>query len=152
MFLRPLFPDKEVLKPKVGFLYFYLISGHFNHRYFFLYMAYMVTGCLFIMVFGFEIFYDEIVNGRASENEKFDFFERRNMIFYLVFIITGTFFILGGLLLWHARLIHRGETSIEQLINNSETKRLKKHGKKYANAYNFGSWHNWCLFLGKFLY
>ena len=34
------------------------------------------------------------------------------MIFYEAFIITGTFFLLGGLMLWHAKLIHQGETSI----------------------------------------
>ena len=122
--------------------------GHFNHRYFFLYMFYMVIGCLFIMVFGFEIFYDEVKNGIASTTEEFNLTERRNMIFFLAFIITGTFFILGGLMLWHAKLIHFGETSIEALINKSETKRLKKEGKNYVNPYNYGPWFNWCLFLG----
>jgi palmitoyltransferase len=30
--------------------------GHFNHRYFFLYMTYTVLGCLFIMVSMFNNF------------------------------------------------------------------------------------------------
>ena len=29
--------------------------GHRNHRHFFLYMVYTVAGCLYIMVFGFEV-------------------------------------------------------------------------------------------------
>ncbi|XP_063846258.1 palmitoyltransferase ZDHHC16-like [Scylla paramamosain] len=34
--------------------------GHFNHRYFFSYMAYMTLGAIFIMSLGFEIAYREI--------------------------------------------------------------------------------------------
>jgi palmitoyltransferase len=121
--------------------------GHFNHRYFFLYMASMVVGCFFIMLFGIEIFYDEVMN-KEGKDEQFQLLDERNLIFYEAFVITGTFFILGGLMLWHAKMIHNGETSIEAHINQSEVKRLHKLGKKYRNAYNFTPWYNWCLFLG----
>lgn len=36
---------------------------------------------------------------------------------------------LGGLTLWHAALITRGETSVERHINRKETKRLREQGK-----------------------
>lgn len=36
---------------------------------------------------------------------------------------------LGGLTLWHAVLISRGETSVERHINRKETKRLREQGK-----------------------
>lgn len=36
---------------------------------------------------------------------------------------------LGGLTLWHAALICRGETSVERHINRKESKRLKEQGK-----------------------
>ncbi len=124
--------------------------GHFNHRYFFLYMSYMVLGCFFIMVFGFEILYDEVFNSIPPDSDKDEFvlFSRRNLIFYEAFVVTGTFVILGGLTLWHAALISRGETSIEAHINKSEVKRFKTMGKRYKNPYDFSPWHNWCLFLG----
>jgi palmitoyltransferase len=35
--------------------------GHYNHRHFFLYMVFMVLGCLFLMAFGFEIAWEEIM-------------------------------------------------------------------------------------------
>ncbi len=38
--------------------------GHRNHRHFFLYMVFMVVGCLFLMVFGFEIAWQEIMVSR----------------------------------------------------------------------------------------
>ena len=36
---------------------------------------------------------------------------------------------LGGLTIWHAVLISRGETSIERHINSKETQRLAKRGR-----------------------
>ena len=40
--------------------------GHYNHRYFFMYMVYMILGILFIMIFGFEIAHKEIWLGGDS--------------------------------------------------------------------------------------
>ena len=56
--------------------------------------------------------------------------------------------VLGALTLWHAKLITQGETSIEAHVNRAETKRLKAQDQVYRNPYDFGPWHNWCLFLG----
>ena len=129
--------------------------GHFNHRYFFLYMVYTVLGCLFIMVFGFEIIFYEIFPSDSrsetavqNENLILFIFSRRTLIIYEAFITTGTFLLLGGLTLWHASLISKGETSIEAHINKNETKRLKGLGQVYKNPFDFSPYHNWCLFLG----
>lgn len=83
---------------------------------------------------------------------------------------------LGGLTIWHAVLISRGETSIERHLNNKETKRMRKCGKVHAhththtpcltvgehklfklfsyssqvykNSFNYGRLNNWKVFLG----
>lgn len=55
---------------------------------------------------------------------------------------------LGALLAWHTRLISRGETSIEQHINEETSRKYAKEGKSYTNPYNFGLKENWRLFLG----
>ena len=150
--------------------------GHFNHRFFFLYMIYTVLGCLFLMILGFEILWYEVFpyNNQDEElqlepggmhnvtsqehmydldppsaEEQFSLFSRRSLIMYETFVTSGCFLVLGGLCIWHARLISRGETSIEAHINQSERKRLRELGNKpYRNPYDFGSWYNWCLFLG----
>ena len=136
--------------------------GHFNHRYFFLYMVFMVVGCMFIMMFGFEIFFEEFYDnwwGNSSAEINLDIkyrgqnlgiFSRRSLVFYEAFMSTACFLSLGGLCLWHARLIHAGQTSIEAHINRSETRRLAQLGKIYSNPYNFGPVHNWYLFLGMY--
>ncbi len=122
--------------------------GHFNHRYFFLFMLSMVVGCFYVMLFGFEIFYDELMNGEWEDCHSILSLHRRNLIVFEAFITTSTFFLLGGLMLWHAKLIHQGQTSIEAHINKAEYLRLKKIGKTYKNPYDFGPYHNWALFLG----
>jgi len=100
--------------------------GHFNHRHFFLYMSFMVVGCAFLMTFGFEVFYEEFVETWGKEGTGVDgnltdkypdgglgVFSRRSLVFYETFLTSACFITLGGLTLWHARLIHAGQTSIE---------------------------------------
>ena len=120
--------------------------GHYNRRHFFLYMLFTVFGCLFIMIFGFEIAYEEIM--LKSSNDEFYLFSERSLIIYEAFLTTGCFLVLGGLCLWHSRLITRGETSIEAHINRAEKKRMAVNGKSYKNPYDFSPVHNWKLFLG----
>lgn len=170
--------------------------GHYNHRYFFMYMVYMVGGVLFIMLFGVEIawihfFGDEAVSEMdavyppnirnvskstwaVSTNASFEmsqllksvmhtFLEEHNLplfdrmrqqywfhvcLVYMTLLVTAVFMALGTLMMWHARLISRGETSIEAHINKAETKRLQKERKTYHNPYNFGKERNWQYFLG----
>ncbi|KAJ6669166.1 hypothetical protein lerEdw1_007975 [Lerista edwardsae] len=55
---------------------------------------------------------------------------------------------LGALMLWHAALITRGETSIERHINRKEKKRLRLKGKVFRNPYSYGPLGNWKVFLG----
>ena len=139
-------------------------------------MIYTVLGCLFLMILGFEILWYEVFpynntdeelqhelgdmyNVTSQEHmddidppspeEQFSLFSRRSLIMYETFVTSGCFLVLGGLCIWHARLISRGETSIEAHINQSERKRLRELGNKAnRNPYDFGSWYNWCLFLG----
>lgn len=73
---------------------------------------------------------------------------KRRAVVFMAFINVAVILALGALSIWHARLITRGETSIESHINQSETKRMEKLGKTYVNPYNFGKKKNWRMFLG----
>ncbi|XP_072033701.1 palmitoyltransferase ZDHHC16-like isoform X2 [Amphiura filiformis] len=64
------------------------------------------------------------------------------------FLCIGVMIALGALTAWHARLICRGETSVEKHINDDERKRLKKVNVIYKNPYDFGARENWRIFLG----
>ncbi|XP_010867135.1 palmitoyltransferase ZDHHC16A [Esox lucius] len=66
-----------------------------------------------------------------------------------MWVLTSTVAVaLGGLTIWHAVLISRGETSIERHINNKETERNATRGKVYKNPFNYGRLNNWKVFLG----
>ena len=71
-----------------------------------------------------------------------------HLIVYEFMLCSGVAIALGLLTLWHARLICRGETSIEVHINRKERKRLKKKGLIFSNPYNHGILRNWRIFLG----
>lgn len=73
---------------------------------------------------------------------------KHRAVIFMAIINVAVIFALGALITWHARLIGRGETSIEAHINISETKRYNEMGKMYINPYNFGRKKNWKLFLG----
>ncbi|XP_071792872.1 palmitoyltransferase ZDHHC16-like [Asterias amurensis] len=65
------------------------------------------------------------------------------------FIICFSVLIALGLLtFWHARLVSRGETSIEKYTNDSERARLKKVNVVYKSPYNFGVLENWRKLFG----
>lgn len=69
-------------------------------------------------------------------------------IIFLWVLTSSVAVALGGLTLWHAILISRGETSVERHINRKETKRLKEKGKVFRNPYHHGKMNNWRLVLG----
>ena len=55
---------------------------------------------------------------------------------------------LGSLVYRHAKLIYRGETSIEAHINDSERTRLRKLGREFRNPYDFNGITNFQRFFG----
>ncbi|XP_051958992.1 palmitoyltransferase ZDHHC16B isoform X1 [Xyrauchen texanus] len=69
-------------------------------------------------------------------------------LIYLWVLTSSVAVALGGLTLWHALLITRGETSVERHINHKERKRLKLKGKLFRNPYHHGKLNNWKVFLG----
>lgn len=142
-----------------------------------MYMVYMVLGVFFIIVFGVQLFYEVVYLGKSLDSEdgeeelighpvRFNNsimiavteanetpdWENKNWkvtcLIFMALICSGVFVALGALAIWHARLISRGETSIEGNINKTETKRYALQNKIYTNPYNFGRKKNWQLFLG----
>ncbi|KAH8267863.1 hypothetical protein KR026_009801 [Drosophila bipectinata] len=73
---------------------------------------------------------------------------RRRVLWFMAFTNAAVVIALGTLCTWHAKLITRGETSVESHINEAERKRLLQQQRIYINPYNFGTKKNWKLFLG----
>lgn len=83
---------------------------------------------------------------QAAETEAKEW--QKRLIIFAGLICIATCAALGALAWWHARLITRGETSIEAHINSAESKKYRAQNKFYQNPYDFGSRENWRLFLG----
>lgn len=83
-----------------------------------------------------------------NNNRSFVDYIYHTCLVYAALLCLGVFLAIGALTMWHARLITRGETSVEAHINKKERERLAKEGKIYKNPYNFGPKRNWILFLG----
>lgn len=73
---------------------------------------------------------------------------RRRALWFMAITNVAVVIALGSLCTWHAKLITRGETSVEAHINEAERKRLLQQKRIYINPYNFGTKKNWKLFLG----
>ena len=57
---------------------------------------------------------------KEEEDTKFSLLSRRSLILFQALVTTGCFVVLGGLTVWHAKLISKGETSIEAHINRCD--------------------------------
>nr|SVE92405.1 EOG090X06RJ [Megafenestra aurita] len=147
--------------------------GHFNHRYFFLFMAYVVLGMVFLYIFGAPVILHELtLADPSSEPIGFPVFVngshllpmedqedlvvsptrpkswRRALVITEAILCSGILAALGALLCWHARLISRGETSIENLTNKDDREAKQLAGETFVNPYDYGSYQNWRIFLG----
>eukprot|EP00058_Branchiostoma_floridae_P022527 XP_002608017.1 hypothetical protein BRAFLDRAFT_213468 [Branchiostoma floridae] len=124
--------------------------GHYNHRYFFLFCVYIFVGCCYVCYSTYDVFLDHFHNSETFVQEPVTMWERaqHNLIIYLFFLCSGAGAAVGGLSIWHARLITHGQTSIEVHINKKESKRAQKKGQVFRNPYDYGPRKNWKMFLG----
>ncbi|XP_075890865.1 palmitoyltransferase ZDHHC16B [Nelusetta ayraudi] len=127
--------------------------GHFNQRYFFSFCLYMTLGCIYCSVSSRDLFleaYGAIESSYQTPPETSPFTETtaHKCIIFLWVLTSSVAVALGGLTLWHAMLITRGETSVERHINRKETKRLREQGKVFRNPYHHGRLKNWKILFG----
>jgi hypothetical protein len=67
---------------------------------------------------------------------------------YLFIIALGMGFVLLGFSWWHGRMIGRGETSIERLLNQNYIQQYYKQGFIFVQIHNINPVENWKQFLG----
>uniref|UniRef100_H2YDA2 Palmitoyltransferase n=1 Tax=Ciona savignyi TaxID=51511 RepID=H2YDA2_CIOSA len=131
--------------------------GHFNHRYFMSFCIFMVMGTIYVSLSSWVLFNDcfnlgeKVARMYTKNGIKTDADQTANVhkkIPTTVFFYSAVTVALGLLTLWHMLLICRGETSIEKLINEKDTIRLRKRNVKFVNPYHFGIVENWKMLLG----
>ncbi|KAI0242012.1 Palmitoyltransferase ZDHHC16 [Lamellibrachia satsuma] len=122
--------------------------GFYNHRYFFLFSVYMCIASFYVSIITYPVFAivtDEKKSMQSTAGDASDTvgthleatlesplnmksYYRKQAVVFVFVLSTAVSMALLLLISWHARLIHRGETSIEVYINSKETMRLRKNG------------------------
>ena len=71
---------------------------------------------------------------------------------FITFYIFVAAFTVGvlliGLILWHGRMVGRGLTSLERVLNQEYAYQCYEQGYVFVNPYDFGFLENWKRFLG----
>ncbi|KAM4525604.1 palmitoyltransferase ZDHHC16B isoform 1-T1 [Odontesthes bonariensis] len=127
--------------------------GHFNHRYFFSFCLYMTLGCIYCSISSRNLFleaYDAVETYYQTTPPDYSLREStaHKCVIFLWVLTSSVAVALGGLTLWHAMLISRGETSVERHINRKEARRLRERGKVFRNPFHHGRIDNWQLMFG----
>ncbi|KAL4231827.1 Palmitoyltransferase zdhhc16 [Mactra antiquata] len=89
-----------------------------------------------------------IINDDPPDRENYKEYYYHVAVLYQFILCSGVTLALGLLMLWHARLISVGETSIEVHINDNQRRKYKKKKMVYKNPYHYGFTKNWQVFLG----
>ncbi|CAF3461794.1 unnamed protein product [Rotaria socialis] len=131
--------------------------GFYNHRYFFQFCCYMTLGCLYAGTFGYREYQigllgEQVFSYKDSIFHPFNILETMDIpgfITYYIFLAALTIgVLLVGLVWWHGRMISRGETSLERVLNQNYAQQCTDQGFVYVNPYDFGFVGNWKRFLG----
>ncbi|EDQ90972.1 uncharacterized protein MONBRDRAFT_31639 [Monosiga brevicollis MX1] len=129
--------------------------GHFNHRYFFLFMAFLWVGCIYIMCVAGNLY---LKRARARvllvSDPSHPLVNEVRELHHLGYLGKGvtfatilTFavaFALGILLFSHVLFVSRAETTIEFQQNFRQCWR----DRSFRHPYSKGIWTNWKNFLG----
>jgi palmitoyltransferase len=118
--------------------------GHYNHRYFFLFLLYMWLGCIYVGIMSWAPFCD-ITNFHVPWKGM----SSRSTIMF-VFVMTVAVGVAVSLMLgWHLYLVLTGQTTIEFYFNRYKAQQAKYRGEIYQNEFDLGIKKNWELFFGK---
>ena len=130
--------------------------GWGNYRYFFLFLAWLFTGCVYVVCLSA---YPALVTSKRPEYRSqhvhlgsWPFSGGRgaaahanqHQVLQFVFVIAASvalaLFFLGG---FHVFLILRGETTIEFYQNRTKAAHLRRRGVVFVNPYDLGRAKNW---------
>ena len=116
--------------------------GRDNHKYFFLFLFYVTTGCLYLACFSVPPFYTI-----TYYHKRFSEFQPRRIdhgMLSLCAILPMTLTVaVGGMMLWHCYLLGTAQTSPEFALNCHSKLRAYKKGQRWSNPKDMGFAKNW---------
>ncbi|KAL6044142.1 Palmitoyltransferase [Balamuthia mandrillaris] len=117
--------------------------GHFNHRYFFLFLFYLWVGCAYVALMSYGPFVDRDFQVPWQGTNA------RGLAMF-TFVLTLAIWVAMCLMLgWHLYLVLTGQTTIEFYYNRFMEAQAKQSGQEFHNPYDLGQRKNWRYFFGQ---
>lgn len=128
--------------------------GHYNYRYFVLFMMYLWAACVYgALLLGrpfLEMMYGSGQGGGPRMPVIVGSLASARSAIILTFVLAFSVGLaLTGLLGWHVFLITTGQTTIEFYINKARRERARQRGFLYTNPHDLGSRQNWQQVFGR---
>ncbi|KAF9980521.1 hypothetical protein BGZ65_004997 [Modicella reniformis] len=128
----------EVLPENEGNLYQSVLlqmDGHFNHRYFVMFLTYLPTACVYYVYMGIGPF---LLLTEYEDNDNWPYPLPQALVAFSI-VLAGAFSLaVGGMGCWHWYLTLTAQTTLEQHHNSVIKDACKKKGDKFSNMYDFG--------------
>ena len=109
--------------------------GYGNYRYFVLFMAYLLLGCIYVVATDIILFYE--FNDKEGKDVLY-YQQLQDALMYSFTIAIAAGLAVGILLLWHVYLSLTNQTTIEFYINMEERAEAKEAGTIYKNPFDKG--------------
>jgi len=115
--------------------------GHHNYKYFFLFLFYMTTGCVFVTLVTLPAFIWE-TDTRASREK------HEGAVFFVLILCATASFAVGGLNGLHLYLVLTNQTTIELYYNRTQSQAAKQRGEVFENPWDMGMRKNFQSLFG----
>ncbi|KAF9110471.1 hypothetical protein BGX27_006295 [Mortierella sp. AM989] len=113
--------------------------GHFNHRFFLMFLTYLSLACIYFVYMGAGPF---MLAADNSSEDNWPYWLDRAIVAFAEVLAVAIGFAVGGMAIWHWYLALTAQTTLEQYNNSYISKICKKRGEKFTNMYDFGVWGN----------
>ncbi|KAG0330139.1 hypothetical protein BGZ99_008002 [Dissophora globulifera] len=109
--------------------------GHFNHRFFLMFLTYLSIACVYFVIMGAGPF----LFAADTESEKeWPYLMDRAVVAFSEVLAVAIGVAVGGMAVWHWYLALSAQTTLEQYNNAYIKKICKKRGETFTNMYSFG--------------
>ncbi|KAG0310698.1 hypothetical protein BGZ97_012399 [Linnemannia gamsii] len=109
--------------------------GHFNHRYFLMFLTYLPIACVYFIIMGAGPF---MLAADASSESNWPYWMDRSLVAFSEVLAVAIGVAVGGMGIWHWYLALTAQTTLEQYNNAYMKKICKKRGETFTNMYDFG--------------
>ncbi|KAK3810820.1 MAG: DHHC palmitoyltransferase-domain-containing protein [Benniella sp.] len=109
--------------------------GHFNHRFFLMFLTYLSIACVYFVIMGASPF---LVAANVDSDETWPYWLDRTLVAFSEVLAFAIGIAVGGMACWHWYLTLTAQTTLEQYNNAYIRKDCKKRGETFSNMYDFG--------------